>query len=198
MIDFLHQLDQSITLFINEFHIGFSDSIMQMFSDRWAWTPMYIFIVYMLFRRLGWKKAVIVILSTVLTVTLCDQIAGLVKNSVDRLRPCYDEKMIQNGLHILESKGGHFGFFSGHAANAFGFAVCTIIGFRNDHKHTYNAYRTWAFVWAAMIGISRIFVGKHYFGDVIVGAMIGATIGYGIGAMTRYCIRRFIEPSMIS
>ena len=193
MIDFLHQLDQSTTLFINEFHIGFSDSIMQMFSNRWAWTPMYIFIVYMLFRRLGWKKAVIIILSTVLTVTLCDQIAGIVKNSVDRLRPCYDEKMLQHGLHILEAKGGHFGFFSGHSANAFGFAVCTIIGFRNDHKHTCNAYRTWVLVWAAMIGISRVFVGKHYLGDVLVGAAIGAAIGYCVGALTRYCIKRFLE-----
>jgi len=198
MIDFLHHVDQSITLFINEFHIGFSDSIMQMFSNRWAWTPLYVFIVYMLFRRLGWKKATIVILSIVLTVTLCDQIAGLVKNSVDRLRPCYDEKMLEHGLHILEARGGHFGFFSGHSANAFGFAACTIIGFRNDHKHTYKAYRTWILVLAAMIGISRIFVGKHYFGDVIAGAMIGATIGYGIGVFTRYCIRRFVDPSKAS
>jgi len=196
MIDFIHHLDESITLFINEFHSGISDAVMQMFSDRWAWVPFYIFVAYMLFRRLGWKKAVIVIISAALTVTACDQISGIIKNSIDRLRPCYDQGMLSQGLHILERRGGHFGFFSSHAANAFGFAICTVIGFRNDREHTYNAYRTWVIVWAAMISLSRVFVGKHYFGDILVGAVLGALIGYCIGAITRYVIRRYVDKAV--
>ena len=41
-----------------------------------------------------------------------------------------------------------------------------------------KAYGTWMFFWAAMVSISRIFVGKHYLGDVIVGIIVGAAAGY--------------------
>jgi undecaprenyl-diphosphatase len=41
-----------------------------------------------------------------------------------------------------------------------------------------KAYGGWMFFWATMVAISRIFVGKHYLGDVIVGIIIGSIAGY--------------------
>ncbi|MCI1640648.1 MAG: phosphatase PAP2 family protein [Bacteroidales bacterium] len=193
MTDFLHNADQALTLLINESHNGFTDSVMPLLSNKYVWVPIYAVTIFMLIKRLGWKKGLIIMTSIILTVTLCDQTADFFKNMIDRLRPCYNTKMLTAGLNILEGRGGYFGFYSGHATNAFGFAACSIMGFRTDKFHTYNAYRTLIYIWAALVAMSRVFVGKHYFGDILVGTAIGLLIGYGIGILTRILIKRYIE-----
>ena len=46
-----------------------------------------------------------------------------------------------------------------------------------------------------MVGISRIFVGKHYLGDVLVGFIVGAAAGMAFGYLARLLIRKYIlEP----
>ena len=41
-----------------------------------------------------------------------------------------------------------------------------------------------------MVSISRIFVGKHYLGDVIVGIITGILFGLFTAWLARYCIRK--------
>ena len=41
-----------------------------------------------------------------------------------------------------------------------------------------QVYNIWMYFWAGMVAISRVFVGKHYLGDVIAGSMIGAAVGF--------------------
>lgn len=192
-IDFLHHLDQNCTLFINRMSWWWSDGFWMMMSDKTVWAPMYVIVCYFLFRRLGWKKALIVLASVGVSFALCDQFSNLVKNAVLRLRPSYSSWMLRHGITILEKRGSFYGFFSAHAANAFAIAVCLIIGFRNDHKHTYNAFYRWAMWWAVLVSASRIFVGKHYFGDVLVGAVVGIVIGYFVGMLTRYLIQKYVD-----
>lgn len=189
----LHEIDQQITLFINSLHCGFTDPIMLFFSQVRIWFPMYAIIAGIMFWRLGWKKAIPVVLSCVLCVVICDQTANFFKDWVARLRPCQDQEMIGMGLYMLETGGGLYGFFSGHASNAFGFAVCSSMGLRNDNRQKYRGYSAWIFFWASMVSISRIFVGKHYFGDVITGIIAGTLAGLFCGWLARFVIRRFIK-----
>lgn len=189
----LHELDQQITLFINGFHCPAWDQIMLIFSHVKLWFPMYGIIAALLFWRLGWKKGLAAVLSCVLCVVLCDQLANLVKDSVARLRPCQDETMIGMGLHMLETGGGLYGFWSGHASNSFGFAVCSTMGFRNDKRLKYRGYAAWIFSWAFLVSISRIFVGKHYFGDVLIGGIAGVLTGLICALLGRLAIRLFVR-----
>ena len=193
IIGTLHSLDQEVTLWLNSFSTPLTDSMWTMFSDKSFWIPTYIICVYFLFKRLGWKKALIVLASCGLAFAACDQFSNLVKHAVLRLRPSYSFRMLNGGLNLLESRGGFYGFFSAHAANAYAVAMCLIIGFRNDNTHTYNAFCKWALAWAMLISISRIFVGKHYLGDVIVGVIIGTTFGYFIGMIARYLVQRYVD-----
>ena len=193
IIGTLHSLDQDVTLWLNSFSTPLTDSMWTMFSDKSFWIPTYIICVYFLFKRLGWKKALIVLASSGLAFAACDQFSNLVKHAVLRLRPSYSFRMLSGRLNLLESRGGFYGFFSAHAANAYAVAMCLIIGFRNDNTHTYNAFCKWALAWAMLISISRIFVGKHYLGDVIVGAIIGITFGYFIGMIARYLVQRYVD-----
>ena len=49
------------------------------------------------------------------------------------------------------------------------------------------------FTWAALVAISRIFVGKHYTGDVIVGTIVGIAAGLFFGWLSHKAIVRFLE-----
>ena len=190
VIDWLHSADQDITLTINSWTSPWTDSFWMMMSDKMFWIPAYVVCAYFLFARLGWKKALMVLASVAVAFALCDQLSNIVKHAVVRLRPSYSVRMLDGGLNVLEKRGGFYGFFSAHAANAFAIAVCLILGFRNDRSHSYNAFSKWVIIWASLVAVSRIFVGKHYLGDVLVGTVIGLTVGYLVGIATRYLIRR--------
>ena len=188
--DILHGWDQSLTLFINSLHHPFTDPAMVFLSDRATWFPFYAVTAFFLVWRLGWKKGLVAIACIALCLLACDQTSNLLKYSVARLRPCYSDRMLLNGLHVLESRGSLFGFFSAHASNAFGFAAGTTTCFRYDTSHTYKGYIKCVYIWAALVSISRMFVGKHYFGDILVGAMIGSLWGWLIALAAKWLFRK--------
>ena len=188
----LEQADKLATLEINSWSSAITDPIWQIFSNIPIWVPMYVIIVAFIIQRLGWKKGLIVVAAAALTFGFCDQSSNFIKALTERLRPCHDPYMIHNGLNILES-GGKFSFFSAHAANAFGLATCTTIGFRIDKRLKYKGYITWMYIWATLVAVSRIFVGKHFLGDVIVGICVGTLAGLAFGTLAKVIIRRFLS-----
>ncbi len=183
----LHKLDQGVSLEINSWASPATDVIWQFFSDIPAWIPMYVLIAAMLIWQLGWKKGLITLLAVGLTFGFCDQFSNIVKDLVGRVRPLNDAFMLENGLNILEKHSYSFSFFSAHAANAFGLATCTSVALKNLLEETsdnekkirwHNVYAIWIFIWAPLVAISRVFVGKHYLGDVLAGSVIGVIAGY--------------------
>ena len=183
----IHHIDQLLTLKINSWNCNITDPIWQLFSNIPIWIPMYVLIIAMLIWRIGWKKGLIITLAAAATFGFCDQFSNLIKELVARVRPLNDKFMITNGLNVLEKGSRSFSFFSAHAANAFGLATCTTIGLKLDTRlfpstgksaTLGQVYNIWMYFWAGMVAISRVFVGKHYLGDVIAGSMIGAAVGF--------------------
>ena len=189
----IHHLDQKITLEINSWNSSFTDPIWKFFSDIPVWIPMYVLIVAGLIWRLGWKKGLIMTLAATATFGFCDQFSNFIKDLVCRVRPLNDAFMLENGLNVLEGATRSFSFFSAHSANSFGLATCTYIGFRLDRRLNYKGYAAWMFFWATMVALSRIFVGKHYMGDILVGALIGAAAGLTFASIGKLIISRFIK-----
>ena len=180
---------------------------------------MYAAIIALLIWKLGWKRGLIILAGALLTFGFCDQFSNLIKNAVGRIRPLNDEFMISHGLHILE-KGGGYSFFSAHAANSFGLAFSTFFGMKyclqaissrtkisiskkQDLDITtanmfmmptwLKSYGWWMFFWAFMVAISRIFVGKHYLGDVIVGILVGSLADYAFARLASHLANRYIK-----
>ena len=195
----VHQFDQHITLAINSFHSTVSDQIWMFFSDKLVWIPMYVGIIVLLFWKLGWKRALVVMAAVLMTFGFCDQFSNLIKHAVARIRPLNDEFMVASGLHILE-RGGGYSFFSAHAANSLGLAFSSYIGLTScltyrdvEGKPMWiKLYGGWMFFWATMVGVSRVFVGRHYLGDVLVGFAVGAVAGIAFGCLSRFLVRRFL------
>ena len=162
------------------------DYIMVFFSKIPAWFPLYAITIFFVFWKNGvttgyekkkyfnnaWASLIYVLLGMGLCLLLCDQTANLFKNGIERLRPCHDSYMISNGLRVLENPGGFYGFFSGHASNAFGWAMLTSLIFKKKW------YSITIFLWASILSLSRIYVGKHFLGDIIVGMFFGMFFGW--------------------
>ena len=188
----IHKADQLLTLEINSWDSFITDPVWQFFSDKLVWAPMYAAIIALLIWKLGWKRGLIVLAGALLTFGFCDQVSNIVKHAVGRIRPLHDEFMLANGLNVLENGGG-YSFFSAHAANSFGLALSTFIGMKRCLSNGSSmmpkwlkAYGTWMFFWATMVAVSRIFVGKHYLGDVVVGIIIGSLAGYAFARLSAY------------
>ena len=173
----MEQLDQSVTLWLNGLHCPFTDSMWLFFSDRSVWIPLYLLVAVLMVWRLGWKRGLAYVLLTALAILCVDQFANIIKNKVARTRPCNDAYMCSRVHRLLEGRSRSYSFFSAHAANAVAFALCSAHALRRGMKRTPARIYSWLIgLWAAMVGFSRVFVGKHYLGDVLVGFAAGAII----------------------
>ncbi len=186
IIDFLLNTDRQLFLFLNSIHSPFFDDIMWWLSQRLIWAPLYAVLLIMMwltYRNKFWYIIPLIIL----LVTLTDQISVvLFKDVFLRLRPCH-EPSLEGMVRIVRGHcGGSYGFISSHAANTFGVAVFGGSLLKVKYKWTFPLL----LLWAATVSYSRIYLGVHYPGDVIVGGIVGALLGWIIYLLFQWIIRK--------
>lgn len=149
------------------------DVLLPLCREKWFWAPVYLFLVafsLLNFRHRSW----IILLSLVAVVLISDQVSSeLIKKNVRRLRPCNDPALSAT-VQLRTACGSGFSFTSSHAANHFAVAVLLIGLFGRRHSWLNPA----ALLWAGLIAFSQVYVGVHYPGDVICGALLGMLVGW--------------------
>ncbi len=170
MIEFIDNLDKQWLLALNNDYSAFWDGIMVAFSEKITWFPLYLSIIYIIIRK--WKKeSWWLIAALILSVVIADQIAsGVIKEWVARLRPSHDPSLAGQVVLVNGYKSGLYGFVSSHAANSFAIALLSSLFFR---KRTYTIF---IFLWAILNSYSRIYLGVHYLGDILGGAIVGILV----------------------
>lgn len=103
-----------------------------------------------------------------------------------RLRPCHNPE-IASLVHLVDGCGGQYGFLSSHATNSFALAWFTGLLYKRHYKYTLSLM----LIWAALVSYSRIYVGVHYLGDILCGAILGSTVGILVYYLMRFCSRKF-------
>ncbi|MBK8500597.1 MAG: phosphatase PAP2 family protein [Flavobacteriales bacterium] len=170
----LDALDREAFLAINGAHAPWADALMETMSNMLVWFPLYLVLLFMLRRRFGWKGLAWSALLIAAMVLCSDKGSVLLfKETVMRLRPCH-EPALQGLVHLSYSGcGGNYGFVSSHASNHFAIAIFMIGALQGRPR--WAAYALLA--WAVLIGYSRVYLGVHYPGDVLVGGLYGSLIG---------------------
>jgi membrane-associated phospholipid phosphatase len=157
------------------------DTIMPIVRNPLTWAPFYAFMVYYAFRA-GKNKALAFILLSLVTFAITDSVtAQILKPLFARPRPCHDPEM-QNYLRGLVDCGGLYSMPSNHAANHFGLATFWYFSIRAMNGRKWP----WLWLWAALICYAQVYVGKHYPGDVLVGAIVGTLTGLGMSRLFIY------------
>lgn len=181
----LNDLDHQLFLFLNGLHVGWLDPVMTFISSETGWIPFYAVLLFLVFKKYKWQ-GLWVVLGVAVLITCSDQLSAHVFKPVfQRLRPCYDP-LIQDLVHLPKGKpGGHYGFISSHACNTFALATfITLI-----MKKFYKKIGWLMFTWAAVVSYSRIYMGVHFPGDIICGAIVGVLLGLGIGHLLQRKLR---------
>lgn len=166
MIDLFSQYDTQLFIFFNHFgHNVLLNYFFAILSGVGTWGIIWIIIALILF---FWeeKKNHQKLIALFIGLGISTIVVELVKNLTKRVRP---ELTVPFVLTISE-KSTSFSFPSGHATIAF--AAAYILG--RQHKKLKWLY----YLLAILISYSRIYLGKHYPSDVMIGAVTGLCIGY--------------------
>lgn len=170
----LDSVDKATMLALNFDGGGFADIFFYTVSKSVSWIPLALLFLYLMYkdcRSVG--KMCAVVLCLAICLTLCDQIAsGLIKPIVMRPRPSHAEGVMQFLHYVNGKRGGQYGFVSSHAANAFGATLYTSMLLRR------RWFTILAIVYSVIVCYSRIYLGVHYPGDILCGAIIGVIVGY--------------------
>ncbi|KAA6306469.1 hypothetical protein EZS27_041876, partial [termite gut metagenome] len=164
MLERILHYEHDAFLALNGSHSAFGDRFMWLYSGQMAWIPLAVFILVILMYKKGWRHSLAILLSIALVIVLCDQLSsGIIKPMFCRLRPTHHPLFADKVVTVFNYRGGRYGFISGHAANAFGFATFIALLFR-------YALLSWAiYIWATVMAYSRIYLGVHFISDIIPG-----------------------------
>jgi undecaprenyl-diphosphatase len=167
----LIQEDRSLFLLLNNLGSSPFDQLWIMISATWIWVPLYVIFLYLLFKNFQVRNLIFILIFIALGVTFSDQLAGIFKTGVSRLRPCHDTTL--TGLMRSVKCGGQFGFYSSHAANTF--FIATFMSMLLYKKYRFLPYIL--FIWASIVSYSRIYLGVHFPLDILMGAAMGFFAG---------------------
>lgn len=187
MTETILDLDKQIFLFLNNLHTSMLDDLMWLASDKLIWIPLYLFFLWLIYRQER-KSFWLVLLVILMMIVVSDQSANLFKNSVMRLRPTNDPSLKGMVLTVNGYTGGKYGFYSGHASNSFVVAVFIVSLLRKGRKFLVPI----CFGFALLVSYSRIYLGVHYPGDVLAGAIAGSLIALVFVRVYHYLKSRWI------
>ena len=210
MYDFDHQL----FLDLNFDGGPFMDRLMLTVSGTAMWLPLYALILWLVWRRGGWRNVLVFTVLMVAALALSDMVSGIFKGNgllgdllpgfEPRWRPMFTPSL--EGMEIapdslralrmagtphdwvvhvpVEAVSGRFGTVSAHAATIVALAVLSASVIRRRWFTELMVFCT------LIICYSRIYLGKHYPMDLVWGTAVG--IALGLAAFWTY--RRLSRP----
>lgn len=179
----LAQWDRDLFVYLNNLGIEDYDAFWIFVTQVQNWLPLYILFLILFVITFHWRRAMLCVIFTLLTFSTTLLFTILTKNYVARLRP-NNEPLLEELIRVLQQPH-NFSFFSGHAASSFTVTTFVVLALRRSYKWVYIFY-----LWPILFAMSRIFVGVHYPGDVLVGAGVGTLVAWIIYQLYKLALLR--------
>jgi len=184
--DTIVEADHKLFFFLNGLHQNWLDAPMTLVSNRLVWIPLYAWILYLLYRKYG-KGTWIILLCAIGLILFSDQTANVFKEIVQRFRPTHNPTFGHLVHTVNEYRGGTYGFFSGHATNAFALIMYSL----SLLKPSKTYFKIILISYACITSYSRIYLGVHYPADIFVGALCGIGLGFLFTNFTKVLLQKW-------
>ncbi|HJA97148.1 MAG TPA: phosphatase PAP2 family protein [Candidatus Alistipes faecavium] len=197
----MHDFDQRLFLLLNFDGGPVWDRVMLAVSGTTMWIPLYVLILWLVWRRAGWRGTLTFLVLMAAAVGLADMVAGIFKHTgvlggllpdlEPRLRPMFTPSL--EGLDIPPDSlaairraalpgdwavhvprgavAGRYGTVSAHASTIVALALLSAAVIR---RRWFTILVT---LCALLICYSRIYLAKHFPMDILWGALLGAALG---------------------
>ena len=184
LLSMLKAMDTMVFLTVNSHHNAYFDSVMWLVSGKLIWVPMYVSLFFVLLKNYSYKVVFAILLAIGVVILFTDSFtAQVIRPWVCRLRPRNLDNPMSSMVHIVDGyRGGAYGFPSNHASNTWGLAFFITFLFRR-YKLTF-----FFFLWALLVCYSRMYLGVHYFGDLLIGGLLALA-----GASTVFYVFRKVS-----
>ena len=188
----MYTFDHDLFLWLNFDGGVVMDTIMKAISTPAVWAWLYLLILWLVWRKSGWRGALLFLVLAGAAGGLSDMIAGIFKHSgllknlwpsfPVRLRPMHTPEL--EGLIHVVKQGGQYGTVSAHAATMVAMAVMAIAAIG----------RRW-FGWlmltvVVLVCYSRIYLAYHFPMDIVLGTVVGLIAGAVALMCYRMAMRR--------
>lgn len=194
--------DHNLFLALNFDGGPFMDRLMLTVSGTTMWLPLYALILWLVWRRDGWRNVILFTALMIAALVLSDMVSGIFKHNgvlggllpdfEPRWRPMFTPAL--EGLEIapdslralrmagtpgdwtvhvpVEAVSGRYGTVSAHAATIVALTVLSAAAIR---RRWFTALMLFCTV---LICYSRIYLGKHFPMDLVWGTLVGAALGW--------------------
>ena len=175
-MDELIQFDKQLLLTLNGSDSLFLDYLVMTLTNAKTWIPLYLALFYVVVKSNAKAKDILLVVAA---AGLCVLLAGtvddtIVKPMVARWRPGRDPEIGMLVDTVNGYRGGKYGFFSAHASNTFSIALFFSLLMRH------RLFTCFMVGWSLTNCWTRLYLGVHYPGDITVGLIWGALVGYGV------------------
>ena len=190
MIEVLEDLDRQLLLAVNGSDSLYLDRVVVTLTHAATWIPLYLALFYMVLKNNDNFRRLLLVLGG---VAVCYLLAGavddgIVKPMVARWRPTHDPQ-IGMLVDIVDGyRGGRYGFFSAHASNTM--CIATFFCWLARSRRLSVTLVTWSLIncW------TRMYLGVHFPGDILVGVLWGFCVGTGVYFLYRRLARGMYMP----
>ncbi len=176
MLEKIIALDKKLLVYLNGLGSPEFDTLWLMITKQVYWTPFFLFLAYLVYKKMGLKNLLIIVLFIALILLCCNTAVECCKSYFQRLRPCNDPE-IKNGIRIVHYTDT-YSFFSGHAANSLATMLFLYLILKKYYK-----YILLILLYPLIFAYSRVYLGVHFPSDILTGYIFGiifAIIFYAI------------------
>ena len=162
------------------------DMAMTKISGIAIWLPLYLLIIYMVWRRYSWRGLLAFAVAIGIAIGVADMVSGIFKHQgiLADLLPSFPAR--PRPMHTVEGldfvtngyyTGNKFGTVSGHSATIWAIALLSAIVLKRKW------FTALMMVVALLVCYSRIYLACHFPQDILLGAGVGvisALCGVGL------------------
>lgn len=181
----LKQVDLDLFNYLNSMGTESWDWFWLASTNQWMSIPIYALLCWLIFRKESLKPAIVHGIFLVGVVIASYAISHILKDLIMRPRPCdmsFDIRYLTG-----EDCAGKYGFPSTHSSVGMGIMIYIGLVLKPYYRYILPVLMTWVLFFA----YSRIYVGRHYPGDVIVGILVGLIVG-----LSAYFIRKWVKTKL--